>query len=160
MRLTLRTLLAYLDRVLPADQLADLKSRVESNENASKIIERLQEVLTESRLSALKIDGKGFDGDPNIVAAYLDGSLPSEHIADFEKLCLESDRHWRKWQASTGFWPTSSSWSETQAFARPVGNRRGNGRVRNAGTARQYDRGPNEDLTALAIAPAAKAPVA
>lgn len=93
MRLTLRTLLAYLDRVLPADQLNDLKSRVESNENASKIIERLQEVLKESRLSAPKMDGKGFDGDPNIVAAYLDGSLPSERIADFEKLCLESDRH-------------------------------------------------------------------
>jgi hypothetical protein len=93
MRLTLRTLLAYLDRVLPADQLTDLKSRVESNENSSKIIERLQEVLKESRLSAPKVDGKGFDGDPNIVAAYLDGSLPSDQIADFEKLCLESDRH-------------------------------------------------------------------
>src|SRR5439155_16956772 len=37
--------------------------------------------------------GAGERFDANIVAAYLDSELPSEQVAELEKLCLESDVH-------------------------------------------------------------------
>jgi hypothetical protein len=93
MRLTLRTLLAYLDDVLPADEKEVLRQRIEESEFASTLVQRIRHTLHRQRLTAPKLDGKGLGADPNTVAEYLDSLLPSDRTADFERGCLESDIH-------------------------------------------------------------------
>jgi hypothetical protein len=93
MRLTLRTLLAWLDNVLPPDEAAVLKGRVEESEFASTLVQRIRHIVRRQRLTAPKVDGKGLGTDPNSVAEYLDSTLASERVTEFERVCLESDVH-------------------------------------------------------------------
>jgi hypothetical protein len=93
MRLTLRTLLAYLNDVLTPAEGEELKHRIEESEFASTLVQRIRHVLRRLRLSAPKVDGRGVGFDPNSVAEYLDSTMAPERVADFEKVCLESDVH-------------------------------------------------------------------
>jgi hypothetical protein len=93
MRLTLRTLLAYLNDVLTPEEADELKHRIEESEFASTLVQRIRHVLRRLRLSAPKVDGRGMGFDPNSVAEYLDSTMAPERVTDFEKVCLESDVH-------------------------------------------------------------------
>jgi len=93
MRLTLRTLLAYLDDVLTPEEAEPLKQRIEESEFASTLVQRIRHTLRRLRLSAPKVDGRGLGFDPNSVAEYLDSTMPPDRVVDFEKVCLESDVH-------------------------------------------------------------------
>jgi hypothetical protein len=93
MRLTLRTLLAYLDDVLNPGEAEQLRQRIEESEFASTLVQRIRHTVRRLRLSAPKIDGRGLGFDPNSVAEYLDSTMSAERVADFEKVCLESDVH-------------------------------------------------------------------
>jgi hypothetical protein len=101
MRLTLRTLLAYLDRnhlakMLSAEEaqaLDDLGEKIAANEFASSLVERIHSSTTRPRLGAPKLDGRGIGLDPNTVSEFLDNSLAQERMQEFEKVCLESDVH-------------------------------------------------------------------
>jgi hypothetical protein len=93
MRLTLRTLLAYLDDVLdPADKEA-LGKKIESSEFAMDLVHRTKDTMRRLRLSAPQVVGTGMGLDPNSVAEYLDNVMPPESVGDFERICLESDMH-------------------------------------------------------------------
>ena len=93
MRLTLRTLLAYLDDILdPADK-EELSKKVESSEFAEELIHRTRDTTRRLRLSAPQVVGTGMGLDPNTVAEYLDNVLPPDSVGDFERICLESDMH-------------------------------------------------------------------
>jgi len=93
MRLTLRTLLAYMDEILePADR-EELAKKVESSEFAHDLIHRTKDTMRRLRLSAPQVLGSGIGLDPNTVAEYLDNVLPPDSVADFERICLESDVH-------------------------------------------------------------------
>jgi hypothetical protein len=93
MRLTLRTLLAYLDDILdPADK-DELSKKVESSEFAEELIHRTRDTMRRLRLSAPQVVGTGMGLDPNTVAEYLDNVLPPDSVGDFERICLESDMH-------------------------------------------------------------------
>ena len=93
MRLTLRTLLAYMDEILePADR-EELAKKVESSEFAHDLIHRTKDTMRRLRLSAPQVVGTGIGLDPNTVAEYLDNVLPPDSVADFERICLESDVH-------------------------------------------------------------------
>ena len=93
MRLTLRTLLAYLDDVLdPADK-DELSQKIESSEFAEDLVHRTRDTMRRLRLSAPQVIGTGVALDPNTVAEYLDNVLPPEQVGDFERICLESDVH-------------------------------------------------------------------
>jgi len=93
MRLTLRTLLAYLDDVLdPADK-EELARKIESSELAEELVHRTRDVMRRLRLSAPHVIGTGMALDPNTVAEYLDNVLPPEQVGEFERICLESDVH-------------------------------------------------------------------
>ncbi|MCY2966343.1 MAG: hypothetical protein NT069_22380, partial [Planctomycetota bacterium] len=93
MRLTLRTLLAYLDDVLPATQAREIGEKIEESAVAGSLISRIREVMRRRRLTAPTLTGPGAGIDANAVAEYLDNTLPPDGVADVEKICLESDIH-------------------------------------------------------------------
>ena len=97
MRLTLRTLLAYMDDILePADH-EDLGNKIEASDFASELIHRSRDTVRRLRLGAPAVLSDGSDdvldsvdlSDANSVAEYLDNTLPPEQVADFERMCLE-----------------------------------------------------------------------
>jgi len=93
MRLTLRTLLAYLDDTLEPSEIKQIGQKVAESDAAQELIARLKQVTRRRRLTTPPDTAKGESFDPNTVAAYLDNELPSEQVAELEKLCLESDVH-------------------------------------------------------------------
>ena len=93
MRLTLRTLLAWMDGVLPADEQAQLGAKVEGSPVARQLVARIGACVGNPHLSAPRINGKGLAVDPDSVAEYLDNTLAPERLEAFETICLESDVH-------------------------------------------------------------------
>jgi hypothetical protein len=93
MRLTLRTLLAYLDDVLdPADK-EELAKKIESSEFAEDLVHKTRDTVRRLRLSAPQVIGTGMGLDPNSVAEYLDNVMPPNEVGEFERICLDSDLH-------------------------------------------------------------------
>ncbi len=97
MRLTLRTLLAYMDDILEPEDHEDLGSKIEASDFASELIHRSRDTVRRLRLGAPAMLASGSDdvldsvdlSDANSVAEYLDNTLPPEKVADFERMCLE-----------------------------------------------------------------------
>ncbi len=94
MRLTLRTLLAWMDGVvLPADDQQQLGEKVEASPVARDLVKRIRDAIHNPRLSAPRIEGRGLGLDANSVAEFLDNTLPGERLEAFERICLESEIH-------------------------------------------------------------------
>ena len=93
MRLTLRTLLAYLDDLLDEQQAAEIEEKIESSPRASELVHRVRNTIGQIRLDAPELNGKSLADDPNTVAEYLDNTLSPDQVPDFERVCLESDVH-------------------------------------------------------------------
>lgn len=93
MRLTLRTLIAYLDDELQPDQAKEIGLKLTESGYATALVERIKEVMRRRRLSAPELFGKGAGLDPNLVAEYLDSELTPAEVVDVEKICLDSDMH-------------------------------------------------------------------
>jgi hypothetical protein len=98
MRLTLRTLLAYMDDILdPADH-EELAKKIEASDFAGELIHRSRDTVRRLRLGAPEVfageDDDVLNPDPasdgNSVAEYLDNTLAPERVAEFERVCLDS----------------------------------------------------------------------
>jgi hypothetical protein len=92
-RLTLRTLLAYLDDILEPAQAKEIGEKLAESGVASTLVNRIREVMRRRRLTSPDLEGPASGLDPSTVAEYLDNTLPPDSVADVEKVCLESDIH-------------------------------------------------------------------
>ncbi|MFO0847786.1 MAG: hypothetical protein U0871_04385 [Gemmataceae bacterium] len=93
MRLTLRTLLAYLDDTLSPGEARQIGQKVAENATARELIDRIKRVTRRRGLATPPTGGEGSPSDPNTVAEYLSDALDGEPLNEFEKTCLESDVH-------------------------------------------------------------------
>jgi hypothetical protein len=93
MRLTLRTLLAYLDDILEPSQTKEIGNKLAESKFASDLVDRIREVMRKRRLTAPGLEAADDSLDANTVSEYLDNTLPPEKVTDVEKVCLESDMH-------------------------------------------------------------------
>lgn len=91
MRLTLRTLLAYLDDTLAAEQTRVIGEKVAESELAQELIEKLRKVTRKRRLAPPTATGEDPTSDPNTIAEYLDNTLEPEHVEEVEQTALNSD---------------------------------------------------------------------
>ncbi|QDU40097.1 hypothetical protein Mal4_44510 [Maioricimonas rarisocia] len=93
MRLTLRTLLAYLDDILAPSQAKEIGEKINESSYAAATVERIKDVLRRRRNTAPDVIGPNATPDPNLVAEYLDNTLNQDEVEEVERLCLESDVH-------------------------------------------------------------------
>ncbi|MEP5988362.1 MAG: hypothetical protein ABJ301_03800, partial [Rhodopirellula bahusiensis] len=91
MRLTLRTLLAYLDDMLDDNDEKLLKQKIEESSYATSLVARIQSAMDHPSLSAMSPDAVGPLENANVISEYLDSTLSAEQIAEVERVCLESD---------------------------------------------------------------------
>ncbi|MEZ6039298.1 MAG: hypothetical protein R3C20_02255 [Planctomycetaceae bacterium] len=89
MRLTLRTLLAYLDDRLPPANAKEIGQKIAKSPFATELAERIREVVRRRRLAATSESVRMIDA--NLVAEYLDDQLTPELVARIEQEILKSD---------------------------------------------------------------------
>jgi hypothetical protein len=90
-RLTLRTLLAYLDDTLEPAQAKLIGQKVAESDTAQELIARIKAVTRRRRVTAPPATGAKVDA--NLIAGYLDNLLSAEQQAEVEQTCLASDLH-------------------------------------------------------------------
>lgn len=89
MRLTLRTLLAYLDDTLDPAQTRAIGQKVAESDMARELVDRIRKVTRKRALTVPPAD----KADANVVAKYLDNDLQSEQVAEVEEQALHSEVH-------------------------------------------------------------------
>jgi len=93
MRLTLRTLLAYLDDTLDPSQTKVIGEKVAESEAAKELVARIKQVARRRRLTTPSDSGPSGKLDENAIAEYLDNVLPADQVNTLEETCLASDVH-------------------------------------------------------------------
>lgn len=90
LKLTLRTLLAWMDDALPPEEARNIGQRVNESPVARELIARIQKTTRRRRLTVPPSTGpEGID--PNLVSGYLDNELSPEAVAEYEERCLRSE---------------------------------------------------------------------
>ncbi|MBO5436882.1 MAG: hypothetical protein J6A23_04400 [Thermoguttaceae bacterium] len=91
MRLTLRTLLNWINENYSAEDAKRVAEKVEESELAKVLKTQIEEVMRIPGLPApLVLDGTPL-GNANSSAEYLDNAMPSEKTPEYEKFCLHSE---------------------------------------------------------------------
>lgn len=91
LRLTLRTLLAYLNQAnLNLRATERIEAKVRESQAAQQLIADLRRLTSDPSIAAFAADQVDGPRDPNQIAEYLDNALPDEQVEWFEKQCFES----------------------------------------------------------------------
>ena len=93
MRLTLRTLLGWVDGALPAEEHSAIGEMVAGSRMATRLAEQIREGVACGSTDVPLTGGPAIAEDANRVSEYLDNTLLSEHLEAFERLCIESKPH-------------------------------------------------------------------
>jgi hypothetical protein len=93
LRLTLRTLLAYLDDTLSPAEARDIGQQIADQPAINDLVARIKSAMRKRRLMADSPDPDRAEIDPNDAAEYLDSALSPSRVTDLEKLILENDQH-------------------------------------------------------------------
>ncbi|MEM9828387.1 MAG: hypothetical protein AAF958_17490 [Planctomycetota bacterium] len=93
MRLTLRTLLAYLDDTLAPEDAAVLRNKLSESGVATQLVGQIRELLGRTDLSAPSPIAAHPIEDANVVSEYLDSTLTAEQVAELERALLASEPH-------------------------------------------------------------------
>ncbi|MFK8111826.1 MAG: hypothetical protein AB8B91_06475 [Rubripirellula sp.] len=93
MRLTLRTLLAYLDNTLDPQDAEVLRAKLGESGFATQLVQRIRDTLANQTLPAPSPEAVGPVEEANVISEYLDSTLPAEQVAEIERACLESAPH-------------------------------------------------------------------
>jgi len=89
MRLTLRTLLAYIDDRLPPEKAREIGLKIQKSPFATELADRVREVKRRRRIAADQ--DKVPPVDANLIAEYLDDQLAPDVVARLEQRILASD---------------------------------------------------------------------
>ncbi|QDV71173.1 hypothetical protein Poly24_49070 [Rosistilla carotiformis] len=93
MRLTVRTLLAYLDHVLPEEANEALSAKLRDSPYATQLADKIKASIQRTDLGTPAVGAVHPIEDANTIAEYLDNVLPGERIPEVERVLLESDVH-------------------------------------------------------------------
>ncbi len=91
MRLTLRTLLAYRDGVLDPKEAALLEEKIKESSTAQQISQRIETGMRNRKIAPIPVDAREFGFEANLVAEFLDDTIPMETLPDMERKCLENN---------------------------------------------------------------------
>ena len=91
MRLTLRTLLAYRDGVLDPKDASVLEAKIKDSSTAQQISQRIVTEMRNRRLAPIPVDAREFGFEANMVAEFLDDTIPMETLPEMERKCLENN---------------------------------------------------------------------
>lgn len=92
MRLSLRTLLAFEDKVFDLEQQRQLERLIPQHKAATAILGRIRGVVRDPSLGVPGMVDRHEELDPNLVAAYLDHQMSPEYLEQFESFCLTEDK--------------------------------------------------------------------
>ncbi|MEL7264898.1 MAG: hypothetical protein AAFP69_08845, partial [Planctomycetota bacterium] len=90
MRLTLRTLLAYLDDALEEDQLQVLQQKLADSDVAKDLAGKIQDAISDPMIPAMNPLTSNPTGDINQVSDYIDNTIPPRQVSELEQKCLDS----------------------------------------------------------------------
>lgn len=88
-KLTLRTLLAYLDDTLEPAEIKHIGQKIKESPHAQELIARIQKVVRRRRITAPPPHGATDRFDANYIADYLDNELTADEVTALENFCLE-----------------------------------------------------------------------
>ena len=91
MRLTLRTLLNWINNNLSEEDAALVAQKVEESELAKALKAQIEGIMAQEKLPAPELLDGTPKGNANAAAEYLDNSMDPKQTPDFEKFCIHSD---------------------------------------------------------------------
>lgn len=83
--------MAYRDGVLDPKDAAVLETKIKDSSTAQQISQRIEHEMQNRRLAPIPVDAREFGFEANLVAEFLDDTIPMETLPEMERKCLENN---------------------------------------------------------------------